>query len=383
MRQAVILCGGQGTRLGDLTTETPKPLLPVGDRPFIEHLIQEVTRYGFDDIILLTGHLGEQFESYDGTTINRATIRVSREPEPLNTWGGVALAHDLLDDYFLLLNGDSWLDYDLTHLRNMEPDGIHMIGRYVKQADRYETLNINKSSVKQIVPRGDAAHGFINSGVYVVNKVVATDILPDARSLEQEVLPHLADIFTLTVETCQSSTFFIDIGIPDDYERAQVAVMQQRTRPALFIDRDNTLTVDEGYTHHPDDMEFKDGAIDLIKYANHMGYYVFVVTNQGGVTKGKYEEHYILDFHRKMQYTLMEHSAHLDAVEYEIGLDSPRRKPQPGMLLDLMRDWPIDMGKSIMIGDKEADAQVGYNAGIVGHQYLSGNIFELFGEYIT
>ena len=79
----------------------------------------------------------------------------------------------------------------------------------------------------------------------------------------------------------------------------------------------------------------------------------------------------------------MEHSAHLDAVEYDIGLDSPRRKPQPGMLLDLMRDWPIDIGKSIMIGDKEADAQVGYNAGIVGHQYLSGNIFELFGEYIT
>jgi D,D-heptose 1,7-bisphosphate phosphatase len=383
LKQAVILCGGAGTRLGSLTADTPKPLLPVGDRPFLEHLMQEVTRYGFQEILLLTGHLGEQFDHYQGATINHAKITVMREDIPLGTWGGVIAARDLLDDVFLLMNGDSWLDYDLTHLHNIKPDGIHMIGRYVKQADRYETLNINKEYVKEIIPRGEAKGGFINSGIYVVNKDVIGKNEADKVGLEHDILPILADAGRLTVETCQNTTFFIDIGVPEDYANAQISIMQQRQRPALFIDRDNTLTVDHGYTHHPDDMVFKDGAIDLIHYANHLGYYVFVVTNQGGVTKGEYDEHYVLDFHRKMQYTLVNHNAHLDALTYEIGLDSPRRKPQPGMITDLMKDWPVDIGRSIMIGDKVTDVEAGQNAGIVSHLYISGNIFELFKDYLS
>jgi len=384
MKQAVILCGGQGTRLGELTKDTPKPLLHVGDKPFIEHLMQEVTRYGFEEIILLTGHLGEQFDVYDGTVINRATIRVLREPKPLGTWGGVVYAQDYLDDYFLLLNGDSWLDYDLSKLHNVKPSYIHMVGRYVTDTDRCEILNINKNTVKQILPRGEWTNGYINSGIYVVNKqVIAEYNNVYVTSLETHVLPVLASIGHLTVDTSQSDTFFIDIGVPDDYLRAQTEVITQRTRPALFIDRDNTLTVDHGYTHHPDDMEFKPGAIELIQHANLKGYYVFVVTNQGGVTKGKYKEHYILDFHRKMQYTLMMQGAHIDALTYEIELDSYRRKPNPGMLLDLMQEWPIDLNSSVMIGDKMADREAGINAGIAGYRYLEGDLFEIFGDYIT
>ena len=384
IRQAVILCGGKGTRLGSLTAETPKPLLPVGDRPFIEHLIQEVTRYGISEIILLTGHLGEQFDRYNGTTINHAQIRVHREETPLGTWGGVVQACELLDPWFLLMNGDSWLDYDLTSMLLKQPDTMHMLGRYVSPADRYETLEVNKENVKAIVPRGQATGGFINSGIYVVNREVVKISAPGHSSLEQYLLPWLAETGTLTVDLCQSNTFFIDIGVPEDYERAQVDLIAQRTRPALFVDRDNTLTYDrEGYTHHPDDMEFKPGAMELIHLANRMGWYVFVVTNQGGVTKGVYEEHYILDFHRKMQYTLAEFGAHIDGLEYEIELVSRRRKPRPGMIEALIASWPIELGPSFMVGDKLADREAGIAAGIGGYCLQpDDNIFEKFGAYI-
>lgn len=385
IRQAVILCGGAGTRLGNLTKDTPKPMLPVGGRPFIEHLMQEVTRYGISEIILLTGYLGEQFDQYDGTTINHACVRVCRETEPLGTWGGVVAAKDLLEPWFLLMNGDSWLDYNLTHMLTQHPSGIHMLGRFVKNADRYETLNINRNQVNQIIPRGEAEHGFINSGIYAVNRIQVEHSSLGPSSLEKDVLPGLACTGRLTVDTCQSSTYFIDIGVPADYDAAQYTMVEQRTKPALFVDRDNCLTYDHlGYTHHPRDMQFKPGAAELIKHANQNGWYVFVVTNQGGVTKGQYAEHYVLDFHRKMQYNLANNHSYIDALEYEIALDSNRRKPGPGMIKDLMSEWMIDVGPSFMIGDKVSDAEAGINAGIAGYQIDDqADLLEQFGEYIV
>jgi len=387
LKQAVILCGGQGTRLGELTEDVPKPLLEVGDRPFLDHLIQEITRWGFERILLLGGYQGEMLKAmYDGVTFNHTSCQVVLESQPLGTGGALVNAEEHLDDHFMLFNGDSWIDYDLTELMSKKPLGIHMIGRYSSNAQRHETLDINKDRIKDILERGKQSKGFINSGVYVINK----DIIPvnplhpvESFSFEHDLIPIIVRRGMVTASIANSSTFFIDIGIPEDYERAQIEVMKHRTRPALFIDRDNTLTYDrEGYTHHPDDMEFKPGAIEMIKHANHMGYYVFVVTNQGGVTKGQYEEHYILEFHRKMQYTLAEHGAHIDALEYEIELDSRRRKPRPGMLEDLIEAWPVDLGRSIMIGDKEADAEAGFRAGIVGLQWVGGDLFEMFEEYI-
>lgn len=385
IRQAVILCGGKGTRLGDLTKETPKPLLKVGDRPFIEHLMQEITRYGISEIVLLTGHLGDQFEVYHNTSINRARIRVHKEAEPLGTWGSVNQARELLDPWFLLLNGDSWLDYNLTKICKKRPRGIHMVGRFIDKADRYETLDIVNGRVENIIARGEVTQGIINSGIYVVNSALVDTNDTRNISLEQSLLPKLAGSDYLTADVCEDTAYFIDIGIPSDYIAAQTSLVAQRTRPALFVDRDNCLTYDhKGYTHHPDDMEFKPGAVELINCANQNGWYVFVVTNQGGVTKGKYLEHYILDFHRKMQYTLAITNNHVDALEYEIELVSHRRKPGPGMLTDLMREWLIDTKLSFMIGDKTTDAEAGHNAGISGYQIDdTGNLLEQFGEFIV
>ena len=97
IRQAVILAGGKGTRLGAITQTIPKPMLPIaGDRPFLDYLLEMIERHGYHDILLLGGYLGEVLEAaYDGRRIGNATIRVLREPAPLGTAGALTIAREL------------------------------------------------------------------------------------------------------------------------------------------------------------------------------------------------------------------------------------------------------------------------------------------------
>jgi hypothetical protein len=108
VRQAVFLVGGKGTRLGGLTANTPKPLLELAPGlRFLDVLIEGAARQGFNDIILLAGHLGEQVvELYDGRTFRGARISVIREPEPAGTGGALRFAADRLAPFFMLANGD-------------------------------------------------------------------------------------------------------------------------------------------------------------------------------------------------------------------------------------------------------------------------------------
>ena len=114
-RQAVVLAGGKGTRLGALTAEIPKPLLPIdGDRRFLDYLVEDLARQGFDDIVLLAGHLGEQIKArYQGTRIGAARLSVLRESEPRGTGGALAEARGRLAPEFLMLNGDTIVDCNL------------------------------------------------------------------------------------------------------------------------------------------------------------------------------------------------------------------------------------------------------------------------------
>jgi D-glycero-D-manno-heptose 1,7-bisphosphate phosphatase len=137
------------------------------------------------------------------------------------------------------------------------------------------------------------------------------------------------------------------------------------TRPAAFLDRDGVLNVDLGYTHKPDDLVMIPGAPAAVRLLNEAGYYVFVVTNQAGVALGYYPEAAVDRFNTHMQDALMAEGAHIDAFYYcphhpdgvikELAIQCHCRKPQPGMLEQAARDWPIDRKRSFLIGDKDRD----------------------------
>ncbi|GAW39845.1 D-glycero-alpha-D-manno-heptose 1-phosphate guanylyltransferase [Brevundimonas sp. SH203] len=216
--QAVFLVGGRGSRLGDLTLDTPKPLLLVAGRPFIEHLLDKAVREGFDDLVLLAGYRHEAVEAYAGAW-RGVPVRLSIEPEPLDTAGAVAHAASLLREDFLLVNGDTWFDFEWSGLRLSHGLSGMIAARQVSPADRYETLDIVEGRVAAIRPRGNLASGVINGGVYRLKRDAFADVRGRA-SLEKDILPMLCGKELLGAEL--KSGTFIDIGLPDSLRAAEV-----------------------------------------------------------------------------------------------------------------------------------------------------------------
>ena len=122
LKQAVILVGGLGTRLGEMTRLVPKPLLEVAGRPFLDYILDEVSRYPtIQDIVLLAGHqAGQVVGRYDGRRWRRASVSVISEPAPLGTGGALKHAAPRLDGKFLLLNGDSFFDFNMLDVAASE-----------------------------------------------------------------------------------------------------------------------------------------------------------------------------------------------------------------------------------------------------------------------
>jgi D-glycero-D-manno-heptose 1,7-bisphosphate phosphatase len=139
----------------------------------------------------------------------------------------------------------------------------------------------------------------------------------------------------------------------------------QSQRPAAFLDRDGVLNVDYGYTHRPDQLEWITGAPQAVRLLNEAGYLVIIVTNQSGVARGIYDEAAVRQFHSHMQEALRVQGAHIDAFYYcphhpqgtvkELAVRCDCRKPGTGMLEQAAREWPIDLGHSFLIGDKDDD----------------------------
>lgn len=166
-----------------------------------------------------------------------------------------------------------------------------------------------------------------------------------------------------------------------------------RRRPAAFLDRDGVLNEDTGYLHRIEDFRWMPGAREAIARLNRAGYWVFVVTNQSGVARGYYGEAEVAALHRWMQEDLAAVGAHVDAFHYcphhpeavveALRQDCRCRKPGPGMIEDLTRDWPVDLARSFVIGDKRRDLEAGAAVGVPGYLYTSGSLDALVADILA
>jgi len=387
--QAVILCGGLGTRLGELTRETPKPLLPVAGRPFLEILIQEITRYDVSRFLLLAAFRSEQIESFArevGQRIGRDIIvEVAIEPDQAGTGGALYHARDRLDEVFYLFNGDTFLDTPLDQLARLaqDPEVIGALAlRRLEAAGRYGVVDLEGDRITafgRVAAPDEPA--WINGGVAVFRRTFV-DGLAAQGSFERDNLPGLAAAGRL--RGLPVTGFFLDIGVPEDFARAQTEIQASRRRPAVFFDRDGVLNVNHGHVGTRDRFEWIEGAREAIALVNARGYYAFVVTNQAGIGKGFYSE---ADYHqltRHIRDDLAEAGAridderycpfHLEAVDEAYRRDSDWRKPRPGMLNDLIAKWPVDVASSVMIGDNLTDMEAAEAAGVAGHLFSGGRL---------
>ncbi len=396
IRQCVILLGGLGTRLGDLTRSMPKPLLEVAGRPFVDILVGEALRRGFSNILLLAGHAAPVVERYveerRSSLPDGVSLEMVVENEPLGTGGAVRNALPQLDQRFLLMNGDTWFDFNWLDLARDPSQDAVIAARRVPIADRYEHLALGPDgAVTAIIPRGgDSGEAIINGGLYVLEK---SDVaaFEGKFSIEADLLPHLVAKGRLHARLHDG--FFIDIGIPVSLSEARRNVAEQLRRPALFLDRDGVLNHDDHYVGTPDRLRWTKSAAQAVRSANDAGAYVFVVTNQAGIAKGHFTREDMLELHRYMAESLRDAGAHIDDWRYcPYHVDAtvpayagahPWRKPEPGMLLDLMEHWPVERDLSLMVGDQPSDMQAAKAAGVSALHFTTDDLAAAIAPWIA
>jgi mannose-1-phosphate guanylyltransferase len=243
--QALVLAGGEGTRLRPLTLSTPKPALPLAGRPFLTFLLDWARAHGVDEAILSLGFMADEVHEVLGDIQGGMRLRYVREDEPLGTAGPVRLAADegLLEDRFLVLNGDVLTDMDLTaELRQHEATGAKATLALIEVEDvsSYGVVPTNDDlEVEAFLEKseGPAPTNRINAGAYVLERSVTELIEPGrAVSFEREIFPQLVGD---GLYGWHAEGYWIDIGTPDRYLEATWDLLAGRVESTL-PERDET-----------------------------------------------------------------------------------------------------------------------------------------------
>jgi D,D-heptose 1,7-bisphosphate phosphatase len=393
LKQAVFLVGGLGSRLGQLTEKTPKPLLKVSGTPFLTHLINKATKLGFTDILLLAGHLGNEIVSYyQKTPVAHANLKVVVEPQPLGTGGALWFARDYLDSRFLLANGDTYFDFNWQEI-NVGPLAASpavIALRKASIADRYSEVILDGSRITEFAPPSGQQNCLTNGGVYVLDKEVVPKNCTGSLSLENDIFTQLAAQRRLS--GAPKDAFFIDIGIPTDLQLAETEIPKRLSNKAVFFDRDGTLNIDHGYVGHWQNFNWVEGARDAIKFCNDHNYHVFVVTNQSGVARGLYTEADVHDLHSKITEDLATLGAYINRFEYcphhpegiieEYRKSCYRRKPGSGMIESCIDRYDLAPNDCVLFGDQDTDLEAAEKVGIKAYKFSSGSLLELVRRYL-
>jgi mannose-1-phosphate guanylyltransferase len=237
--QAVILVGGEGTRLRPLTSRTPKPIVPLVDRPFIVYMLEWLRRHGVDDVIMSCGFRADQVREILGDgSAHGVRLRFAEEPEPLGTGGALRFAEDLLDERFFMLNGDVLTDIDLTaQLAQHEATGARGTLALVPVEDptAYGLVRMHDdNAVREFVekPSPDQVDtNLISAGAYVLERSVLELIEPGRNvSIEREVWPALVGDGLYGFPT---SAYWLDIGTPDRYLQGTFDIIEGNVATAV------------------------------------------------------------------------------------------------------------------------------------------------------
>jgi histidinol-phosphate phosphatase family protein len=396
MRQAVILAGGKGTRLKDRLGDLPKPLIPVGGKPLLEHQIELAKKHGIEDVIVFVCYRPDLIQAALGDGRQWGlSIRYQIEKEPLGTAGAVLSGFDLLAERFLVLYGDTMVNVDLgriwrTHEQAggdatllLHPNDHPLDSDLVEVSDQgWVTAFHNRPH-----PAGRRYQNLVNAALYVMEKAALrqwshrTDAMDFGKDLFPAMLRQKGRLFGYN-----SPEYIKDIGTPERYDRVcteWASGLVQRSsldvpQRAVFLDRDGTLNREVDGVTSPEKLELLPGVTEAIHLLNHHGWRTVVISNQPVIAKGFCTEADVKAIHNKLETLLGIEHAFLDRVYYcphhpekgfpgeriELKRDCSCRKPSPGMILSAVRDLNIDLKMSWVVGDTTTDIQTAKNAGV-------------------
>jgi len=353
----------------------PKPMAPVYGKPFLCYLLDRLADAGVTHVVLATGYLHEQIESYFHDGYKGIKVSFSNESTPLFTGGAIVKAAQYIkSDGFLVLNGDTLFDIDLSALCNFHTSRhahLSVALRDVPDTARYGAVECTEGCITAFREKEQSnGAGCINGGIYAISRVwLMSQGLPEKFSFEKELMQPLAgsDGFC----GMRFSDYFIDIGVPDDYYRAQrefVTLFPEDT--TLFLDRDGVLNrhLPGDYVRHWGMWEWIPGAREAIATLSKQYHRLIIVSNQQGVGKGLMSQADLDDVHAHMLHDIEASGGRIDNVYTCTDLQdsgSHNRKPAIGLALQAQKDFPdIDLTRSVMVGDSLSDMQFARNAGM-------------------
>lgn len=398
IRQAVVLCGGPGTRLGDLVADVPKPMLPIAGRPVLEHAIDRLREAGVRDLVLAAGYKADVIREHFARPRPGLRIRVFEEPRPLGTAGCVRRLLEEIDDRFVLLYGDVFVDFDIGELvRAHRPEARATL--LVRPSDHpwdSDLVAVDDSGrVAGFLPAAVErlhARNVANAAVAVVDREVVR-LLPADRKADwvRDAYPLALEAgMTIRAHFFSGDGFLRDMGTPERLERVRrhveerrwITAAQTRRKPiaTVFLDRDGVINEEVDLLRSAADFRLLPGVGPAIARLNAAGLRVVVVTNQPVVARGLCTEAELAAIHDRMAHLLAEHGARVDAIYHcphhpethhpepasrpELRIACECRKPAPGMLLRAVREHGLDLAAAVLVGDRPSDVVAARRAGV-------------------
>ena len=390
--KVVIMAGGKGTRIAEVASDIPKPMIQVCQKPILEHQIDCLREQGYTDIILVIGHIGHVIKAYFGNG-ERFGVNISyyEEKTPLGTAGALAYLKEELTEDFLLLNGDIVFDIDVKRFADYHKNTGGLVTLLTHPNNHPYDSGIIVTDKNMCVinwmhkeEKREYYKNRVNAGIHMLSPEILDGItLGEKTDLDRDVLKPLIPSGKLFAY--DSPEYIKDMGTPDryysvckDYEEGKIKAKNlSNKQKAVFLDRDGTINVYKGFLTNIDDFELIDGIAEKIREINESGYLAIVVTNQPVIARGDCTWEELEEIHNKMETLLGEQGAYVDDIfvcphhpdkgfegeRIEYKMDCDCRKPKPGMLLEAAKKYNIDLSESYMVGDDDRDMEAGKAAG--------------------
>ena len=377
--EAVILAGGLGTRLRSVVSEVPKCMAPVDGKPFLQYMLEWMSRFDVSHVVLSVGYLREVIFAFIDSREWPFEISYAVEEGPLGTGGGIRLAlTKCREDRVIVLNGDTFFNVDLKALTFAAP--VTLALKPMRDFDRYGAVDLAGGLVTGFHEKTACTEGLINGGVYaLVRSRLDLAFYPGRFSFEKDLLEPLAAARLVAGQVQEG--YFIDIGIPEDYTRAQRELPEIRAvlkasdavlavgADTLLLDRDGVINrwLPGDYVDSWEKFSFLPGILESLReWAGHFRR-IFLVTNQRGVGKGRMTQEQLETVHARMRSEIAAAGGRIDGIYLCTAVSEvdPRRKPNRGMFDEILAAYPdVRPERTVMLGDSRYDREFAANCGI-------------------